>query len=105
MEKVIGRTKEKLEQIDSLQKVKDIADGTKDGTEIDKKLKQIESLQKVVEEIDRQLTPGQGAAQEQAGAAKPSAVSTWQKMNVLLNPAVPPPPARGDRLRCTCYTP
>ena len=72
----------------------------KDEQELTAKLKQIETLQKVVEAIDVQLNPGQGAGQgqgvgqRQVGAGAPSPLSTWQKMNILLGPAVPPGPTR-----------
>ena len=88
--------KEKLEQMDSLQKVKQIAktEENRDETDRAKKLATIEDLKKVLQDIDSQLSPGQGAAQSQSAAATPGPLSTWQKMNVLLNPAVPPVPTR-----------
>jgi hypothetical protein len=93
-EQQIVLTGEKQKVNDQIQAIiREIVNAGGKDVQIEQKLRQIESLQKVIEAIDRQLNPGQSVAQEQTGAGKPSALSTWQKMNVLLNPSVPPPPA------------
>ena len=55
---------------------------------------EIENLQKVVRDIDAQLNPAPVAGQEQAGVGTSNPLTTWQKMNVLLGPAVSPAPTR-----------
>jgi hypothetical protein len=66
---------------------------TDDPTELGSKQTRIEALQKMVTAIDAQLTPGQGQELGQAQTSSGSPLSTWQKMNVLLNPSVPSAPA------------